>query len=140
MGELFDAINKEKEEAYAETISIITELQFSISSAVLDYIKSNENIDVRGKSYDKDGIPSGFDYDEYYLQDISKVSFMVHSVDEMSDKISKVTLLCKSTITADCYYDDYDNAPWDSETKDYVFVDTIKIRELHNAKFGFLSK
>lgn len=109
LGELFDAINKEKEEAYTETINIINELQFRIGSAVLEYIRYNENIDVRGLSYDKDGIAYGFDYDEFYLYNVSDITFMVHSVDEMSDKTSKVTLICKADISADCYYEDYDN-------------------------------
>ena len=136
LGALFDTINKEKEAAYTETINTIKELQFRIGSAVSEYIKSNENIDVRGLSYDKDGIVSGFDYDEFYLYNISNVTFMVSSVDEMSDKTSKATLLCNAKIFADCYYEDYDNAPWDSEIKEYVFVDSIKIREEHDAKFG----
>ena len=136
LGALFDTINKEKEAAYTETINTIKEFQFRIGSAVSEYIKSNENIDVRGLSYDKDGIVSGFDYDEFYLYNISNVTFMVRSVDEMSDKTSKVTLLCNAKIFADCYYEDYDNAPWDPETKEYVFVDSIKIREEHDAKFG----
>lgn len=136
LGALFDTINKEKEETYTETINIIKELQFRIGSAVLEYIRYNENIDVRGLSYDKDGIAYGFDYDEFYLYNISDITFMVHSVDEMSDKTSKVTLLCKAYISADCYYEDYDNAPWDSETKEYVFVDNIKMREEHSARFG----
>lgn len=136
LGALFDAINKEKEKAYTETINIIKELQLRIGSAVLEYIRSNENIDVRGLSYDKDGIAYGFDYDEFYLYNVSDITFMVHSVDEMSDKTSKVTLLCKADISVDCYYEDYDNAPWDSEIKEYVFVDNIKIREEHSARFG----
>lgn len=135
LGELFDAINKEKEE-YTETISILKELQLHICSSVLEYIESNENIDVIGLSYDKDGIVSGYDYDECYLQNVSDVLFKVHSVDELSEKTSKVTLICKAKIAVDCCYEDYANAPWDSETKEYVFVDTIKMREEHNAKFG----
>lgn len=136
LGALFDAINKEKEKAYTETINIIKELQLRIGSAVLEYIRSNENIDVRGLSYDKDGIAYGFDYDEFYLYNVSDITFMVNSVDEMSDKTSKVTLLCKADISVDCYYEDYDKAPWDSEIKEYVFVDNIKIREEHSARFG----
>lgn len=136
LGDLFDAINKEKEEAYAATTELIKELQLCINTAILEFIKSNENIDVRGLSYDKDGIEYGYDYDEFFLHNISKLSFMIHSIDEMTDKNSKVTLLCKADISADCYYEDYSNTPWDSETKDYVFVDTIKIREEHRARFG----
>lgn len=136
LGTLFDTINKEKEKAYAETINVIKELQFRIASALIEYIKSNENIEVRGLSYDKDGVETGFDYDESYLHNVSNIAFRVHSVDEMTDKYSKVTLLCKADISADCYFEDYANAPWDSETKEYVFVETIKMREEHTAIFG----
>lgn len=136
LGELFNAINKEKEAAYAETITIIKALQFCIASTVSEYIKSNESIDVRGRSYDKDGVASGFDYTEFFLHEISNMSFKVHSIDEISDKTSKVTLMCTAHISADCYYEDYDNAPWDSELKEFVFVDTVHMREEHDARFG----
>ena len=135
LGALFDAINKEKEEAYAETINVIKELQFRIAHTLIEYIKSNENIEVRGLSYDKDGVETGFDYDESYLHNVSNLAFRVDSVDEMTDKYSKVTLLCKADISADCYFEDYANAPWDSETKEYVFVETIKMREEHTSRF-----
>ena len=135
LGDLYDAINKE-EAAYSETISIIKELQLRVSSTILGHIKSNENIQVRGLSYDKDGIPSGYDYDETYLHNISNISFSVHSIDEITEKKSIITLSCNAKISADCYYKDYANAPWDDETKEPIFVDTIHIREEHNPRFG----
>ena len=135
LGELYDAISKE-DAAYDETIAVIKELQLRISVAVKEYIKDNENIDVQGLSYDKDGIESGYDYNEFYLHSISDVTFGVHAVDEISEKTSIVTLSCKADISADCYYEDYANAPWDPEEKNYVFVDTIKIREEHKARFA----
>ena len=135
LGELYDAISKE-DAAYDETIAVIKELQLRISVAVKEYIKDNENIDVQGLSYDKDGIESGYDYNEFYLHSISDVTFGVHAVDEISEKTSIVTLSCKADISADCYYEDYANAPWDPEEKEYVFVDTIQMREEHKARFG----
>ena len=135
LGALYNAISKE-DAAYDDTIAVIKELQLRISAAVKEHIKGNENIDVRGLSYDKDGIESGYDYNEFYLHSISDVTFSVHSVDEISDNISIVTLSCKADISADCYYEDYANAPWDPEEKEYVFVDTIKMREEHKARFG----
>ena len=135
LGELYNAISKE-DAAYDETMAVIKELQLRISAAVNEYIKDNENIDVHGLSYDKDGIESGYDYNEFYLHSISDVTFGVHSVDEISEKTSIVTLSCKADISADCYYEDYANAPWDPEEKNYVFVDTIKMREEHKARFG----
>ena len=135
LGKLYNAISKE-DAAYDDTIAVIKELQLRISAAVNEYIKDNENIDVNGLSYDKDGIESGYDYNGFYLHGISDVTFSVHSVDEISDNISIVTLSCKADIFADCYYEDYANAPWDPEEKEYVFVDTIKMREEHKARFG----
>lgn len=135
LGALYNAISKE-DAAYDDTIAVIKELQLRISAAVNEYIKDNENIDVNGLSYDKDGIESGYDYNEFDLHGISDVTFSVHSVDEISDNISIVTLSCKADIFADCYYEDYANAPWDPEEKEYVFVDTIKMREEHKARFG----
>ena len=135
LSELYNAISKE-DAAYDETMAVIKELQLCISAAVNEYIKDNENIDVHGLSYDKDGIESGYDYNEFYLHSISDVTFGVHSVDEISEKTSIVTLSCKADISADCYYEDYANAPWDPEEKNYVFVDTIKMREEHKARFG----
>lgn len=135
LGELYNAISKE-DAAYDETMAVIKELQLRISAAVKEYIKGNENIDVHGLSYDKDGIESGYDYSEVYLHSISDVTFSVRSVDEISENISLVTLSCKADISADCYYEDYANAPWNPEEKECVFVDTIQMREEHKARFG----
>ena len=107
LGALFDRISREQTEAYAETIKAIEEMQERIKYYVLQYVKDNENIELRGLSYDKDGVVSGFDYDEVYLNGISDVDFRVHSVDEMSGNLSIVTLLCEAKISADCYYQDY---------------------------------
>lgn len=135
LGQLYDKINKE-EAAYSETLSLIEELQTSISSAVMEYVKENESIDVRGLSCDKDGVVTGFDYSEFFLHSISNAIVRVHSIDELSDKSSIVTLLCETDISVNCFYEDYDNAPWDPEEKDYVFVETVEMREEHNARFG----
>lgn len=135
LGDLYNAISKE-DAAYDETMDVIKELQLLISTAVKEYITDNESIDVHGLSYDKDGIESGYDYNEFYIHSVSEVTFFVHSVDEISEGTSIVTLLCQADISVDCYYEDYDNAHWDPEEKEYVFVDTIKMREEHEARFG----
>lgn len=54
LGKLYNAISKE-DAAYDETMAVIKDLQLRISAAVKEYIKGNENIDVHGLSYDKDG-------------------------------------------------------------------------------------
>lgn len=135
LGQLYNEISKE-EVAYNETMDSIKELQFRISSEVAKYITQNENIDVIGISYDKDGISEGFDYSEVSLDTITSTSFTVRSVDELTDKTSIFTIRCKANISVNCYYDDYDNAPWDSEEKEYVYVETIGMKEEHHARFG----
>lgn len=134
LSDLYNAISKD-DASYDETMAVIKELQLRISAAVKEYINDNENIEVHGLSYDKDGIAFGYNYNEFYLHGISDVTFSVHSVDEISDNTSIVSLSCKADISADCYYEDYANAPWDPEEKEYAFVDTIKMREEHKARF-----
>ena len=135
LGELYNKINEETA-AYNKTLSLFQELQTNITSAILEHIEYNENIEVHGLSCDKDGITSGFDYDEFYLHNITDASIHIHSVDELSGNTSMVTLLCNAKISVDCFYEDYDNAPWDPEIKGYILVDRIQIREDHNARFG----
>ena len=135
LGQLYDAINKD-EIMYNDTVDSIENLKLYICFCISEYIKDNESIDVRGRSVDKDGIESGYNYDEFYIKSVKNTSFRVWSVDEMSEQSSIVTLLCNTEIVVDCFYKDYDNAPWDSSIKDYAYVDTINIREKHNAKFG----
>ncbi len=135
LGQLYDTINKD-EIMYNDTVDSIENLKLYICFCISEYIKDNESIDVRGRSVDKDGIESGYNYDEFYIKSVKNTSFRVWSVDEMSEQSSIVTLLCNTEIVVDCFYKDYDNAPWDSEEKEYLYVDTINIREKHNAKFG----
>lgn len=102
MGDLYNRINEDGV-TYNQTIDIIQELQYRISAWIAKYIRDNENIDVIGLSYDNDGIESGFDYSDFCLYDISNTSFRIHSVDELTDITSTVTLACKSKISADCF-------------------------------------
>lgn len=93
-------------------------------------------IDVIGLSHDRKGVTEGYDYTETYLNSLSDITIGIHSVDEIDDNKSIVTLKCKGSFIMDCFYEDYDNAPWDSEEKKYVYVDTIGIREEHKANFA----
>lgn len=135
LAQLYDKINKE-EAAYSETIELIKTLKSQINSEITKYITQNENINVIGLSHDKDGIVEGYDYSEAYVNSIADMSFTVRSVDELTDKASIFTMMCEANISANCFYEDYDNALWDSEDKKYVYVETVEIREEHHARFG----
>ena len=52
----------------------------------------------------------------------------------LKDQVS-ATLVCFADVDVDCYYEDYDNAAWDSESKSYFYVETRKIKEIHRARF-----
>lgn len=45
-------------------------------------------------------------------------------------------MICTADIDVDCYYEDYDNAVWDSESKSYFYLDTKQNKEIHKARFG----
>lgn len=134
LGELYDKITREEKE-YNETLEIVLKRDKQIISSVLDYIKENENFTVNGLNYDADDVQSGFDYSSIELIKLSNPSFHVHWVDALSDETSLLTLAFKVDIEVACYYEDYDNAPWDSEEKRYLFVDTIEIIEKHSTSF-----
>lgn len=135
LGALYSEMNKQ-EEFYAATKDFIINQQSDIESYLAQYIKNNVDINVIGVSHDRNGITEGHDYDENYLNSLSDITIGIHSVDEIDDNKSIVTLKCKGTFTMDCFYEDYDNAPWDSEEKKYLYVDNVGIREEHKANFA----
>lgn len=135
LGALYGEMNKQ-EEFYAATNGFVIAQKTNIESYLAQYIKNNVVIDVIGLSHDRKGVTEGYDYTETYLNSLSDITIGIHSVDEINDKKSIVTLKCEGSFIMDCFYEDYDNAPWDSEEKKYVYVDTIGIREEHKANFA----
>lgn len=135
LGALYGEMNKQ-EEFYAATKDFVIGQKSNIESYLVQYIKNNVEIDVIGLSYDRKGITEGYDYTETYLNSLSDVTIGIHSVDEIDENKSIVTLKCESSFIMDCFYEDYENALWDSDEKDYIYVDTIGIREEHKANFA----
>ena len=135
LGDLYSEMNTQ-EEFYAATKGFVIAQKSEIELHLAQYIKNNIEINVIGLSYDRKGVSEGYDYIETYLNSLSDVTIAIHSVDEIDDNKSIVTLKCKGAFIMDCFYEDYDNAPWDSEEKKYVYVDTVGIREEHKANFA----
>lgn len=135
LGDLYSEMNTQ-EEFYAATKDFVIAQKSEIELHLAQYIKNNIEINVIGLSYDRKGVSEGYDYIETYLNSLSDVTIAIHSVDEIDDNKSIVTLKCKGAFIMDCFYEDYDNAPWDSEEKKYVYVDTVGIREEHKANFA----
>lgn len=139
LGELYDMLNKE-EEYYNKALEYIDKFSPSICQEIKDVILENDCVNVIGMSYDKDGIGEGYDYSETFVEQVSDVSCRIHTIDEISDEQVSATLVCMANINVDCYYEDYDNAAWDSESKSYFYLETKRIKEIHKARFGVVVK
>lgn len=135
LGELYDAINKQ-DSNYRVIISVLDEISSQIDDEIQNNVTTNELITVHGLSYDGKGIVSGFDYSETSLRSIRNVTHRVHIVDDIREKEAIITLNCSAFIEMDCYFEDYDNAPWDSDSKDFVSVETVHVLEKHKARFA----
>ena len=136
LGALYSEINKQEEEFYAATKDFVMTQKSDIELYLAQYIKNDVDINVIGLSYDRKGVIEGYDYSETYLNSLSDITIGIRSVDEIDDNKSIVTLKCEGSFIMDCFYEDYDNASWDSEEKKYVYVDTVGIREEHIANFA----
>lgn len=93
-------------------------------------------IEVHGLSYDRDGIVDGYDYDETYLEHCYLSGMRLHTIDDIDGDIITASLWIHGNMAVNCYFKDFDNAPWDSEEKEYVFVEERHILEKHNARFA----
>lgn len=135
LGALYGEMNAQ-EEFYVATKDFVIARRSDIELYLSQYIKNNVEINVIGLSHDRKGVTEGYDYTETYLNSLSEITIGIHSVDEIDDNKSIVTLKCEGSFSMDCFYEDYDNAPWDSEEKKYVYVETVGIREEHKANFA----
>ena len=82
LGELYDEINKQ-DANYRVIMSVLDELRTQIDDRIRNNIKTNELITVRGLSYDRKGVISGFDYSETSLKSIGTVTHRLHIVDDI---------------------------------------------------------
>ena len=134
LGELFDALSKNEEE-YKTAVKLIRDNTDSIIQAISNLV-DDSCIQVYGLSYDKDGIEYGYDYDETYLNDFYLSGMRLHIIDDIDEDIITASVWIYGNMDVDCYFKDFDNAPWDSEKKEYVFVDSKHMLEKHNIKFA----
>ena len=133
---LYDDLNKDNEQ-YDYALNLVTNTNKElISSSIQTALLDEDLVDVTGQETDYSGITEGNEYDECYVEDASDISFKIFCVDEITDKRITVTLEAEAVITVSCGYDDYDNSPWDSEEKEYFYLERVSLREVHNARFA----
>ncbi|MCM1006450.1 MAG: hypothetical protein NC485_00735 [Ruminococcus flavefaciens] len=139
LGELYEIIiaNKtEYQEKYASAHSTIESVIPNIKQQLDDALYDETKISLEGMEYDKDGISSGYDYDEIYYTRHEIQHLRVFAIDHFDDESITARLSCIVEIEAECSYEDYANAVWDSEEKEYLFLDIITNIEIHHARFA----
>lgn len=136
LGDLYNAISKENA-LYNKIIEMLKSKEAEINGIVKKEIEDSDNITVYGQSYDRKGVVYGHEYSETYLKSIKKMTHHLHIVEDIDGDEAIVTLVGHCNIDMDCYYEDYDNAPWDGEIKEYVYVNTVHVLEKHHPNFAF---
>lgn len=126
----------EYKERLAEAQDIINSKIEEIKRLVNDDLDDESKITLSGMEYDKDGISSGYDYDEIYFTEHHIDDLKLFVIDHFDDNSIIARLRCIAYIEAECSYDDYENAVWDSEDKEYMFLDRITIVEKHQVRFA----
>lgn len=134
LGELFNKLSKNEEE-YTAALELIKNNNDSIIQTIKGMI-DDSCVEVHGLSYDRDGIADGYDYDETYLEHCYLSGMRLHTIDDIDGDIITASLWIHGNMAVNCYFKDFDNAPWDSEEKEYVWVEIRHILEKHNARFA----
>lgn len=135
LGDLFNILSQQETE-YEEIVKRICAELLSIALDVEATIKDDDCVEVHGLSCDKDAVWEGFEYSETSVLEARNTVCKLRTIDEITEDHVWVTLICRSEIEVECCYEDYDNAVWDRETNSYLFLETIRIIEKHNARFG----
>ncbi|MCA5577318.1 PIN domain-containing protein [Enterocloster clostridioformis] len=134
LGELFNTLSKNEEE-YIAALELIKNNNDSIIQTIKGMI-DDSCVEVHGLSYDQDGIADGYDYDETYLEHCYLSGMRLHIIDDIDEDIITASLWIHGNMAVNCYFKDFDNAPWDSEEKEYVWVEEKHILEKHNVRFA----
>lgn len=134
LGELFNTLSKNEEE-YIAALELIKNNNDSIIQTIKVMI-DDSCVEVHGLSYDQDGIADGYDYDETYLEHCYLSGMRLHTIDDIDEDIITASLWIHGNMAVNCYFKDFDNAPWDSEEKEYVWVEEKHILEKHNVRFA----
>ncbi|MGI5881263.1 MAG: PIN domain-containing protein [Syntrophomonadaceae bacterium] len=133
--ELLDMINRRSELHDKTTAYLLRkDVYLDICQKLKDKIEFDEVL-VDGMDCDRKGYCEGYEYDESYITAVSEVDFQFSSVDDIDDKMVSVTITCDATITAICTYLDENNSIWDSEEKEYMYLQYGTIEEVHQPEF-----
>lgn len=137
LNELFDLINAQDKKNTYDAIKAYL-LGENVLNNIIRLLKekiADGKFEIDGQDCDRKGFCDGYEYDEAFIDVISGMELRLGSVDDVSDNNLTVTIECKSDISVSCGYDDYSNSAWDSEDKEYVYVERGQVSENHFVEF-----
>lgn len=134
INELLDFINKQDKIMYYRIEKYINLNKEEICNELKKKIESDD-IYVEGLDSDKKGCTGGYDYIETFITNACVENYYLKSVDEINGDFIYLTITCEAKVTASCFYYDYDNALWDSDEKEYLFLSKVENEEEHEPKF-----
>ncbi|WP_435072569.1 PIN domain-containing protein [Ohessyouella blattaphilus] len=133
LGELFNALSEN--EGYTVAFEEIERNSNSIIQKIRSMI-DDRYIEVHGLSYDQNGCVEGYDYDETYLEYCYLSGMRIHTIDDIDGEVITASIWVHGNMDVNCYFEDFENARWDSEEKEYACVEVRHILESHNTKFA----
>lgn len=132
---LLDEINR-NENTYEACINLVNELKPEIEDEIYQMIDNNLiKISVAGLSQDRGGVYYGYDYDETEVRECKIKSISTFTINNITEDYFVAKIKCKVQFEMNCYYSDYDNAPYDYENKEYFDVPRYYVEEKHIANF-----
>ena len=75
---------------------------------------SPKPVNVSGNSYDRDGIETGIEYDDFDILNFG-ISSKIHNVDYAGETEAIMTIAVRANIEVECSFFDEDNSTWDYE-------------------------
>lgn len=133
LGDLYREINESKT-PYQKAAEKILKDTNHILKTISEMI-AEDCIEVYGLSSDSNGDFYGHDYNEFYINKCEISNIKIHAVEDLDEAWITAFIWVNGIISVDCYFEDFDNSPWDPEKKEYVFIRTSHVLENHNVKF-----
>lgn len=105
-------------------------------SESIDSQFADGKFDVEGLEYDRKGMSYGHEYDEVYPIYLNIINLKLNTVDDITnDGFIQISIDVESEFEVNCYYDDFDDAIWNSEDKEYIYVPRGQTVEKHKSIF-----
>jgi len=95
---------------------------------------------VDGEDCDRQGVVSGFQYEETNIDEVRDINFTFSGINLVSENYAMILLECEAYIHAEGIFYDDSRAIWDSEDKEYLYRPYGCANEVHKVEFEAILK